>query len=41
MLIDKAELTDFVTGIFIAAGASEAFAGKVSHHLVAANLEGP
>ena len=40
MLIDKDELTDFVAGIFTAAGASAAFAAKVSHHLVAANLKG-
>ena len=40
MLIDKSELTSFVSGIFTAAGASDAFADKVAHHLVAANLKG-
>ncbi len=40
MLIDQTRLTDFVTLIFTSAGASEAFAAKVAHHLVAANLKG-
>lgn len=40
MLIDQNRLTDFVTRIFMATGASDAFAGKVAHHLVAANLKG-
>ena len=40
MLIDHDRLTSFVTRIFVAAGASDPFAGKVAHHLVAANLKG-
>lgn len=40
MLIDQNRLTEFVSRIFTSAGASEAFAGKVAHHLVAANLKG-
>jgi len=40
MLIDQNRLTNFVTRIFTSAGASEARAQKVAHHLVAANLKG-
>ena len=40
MLINQTRLADFVTQIFVAAGASEAKAIKVAHHLVAANLKG-
>jgi uncharacterized oxidoreductase len=40
MLIDQTRLTDFITRIFTSAGASDAKAGKVAHHLVAANLKG-
>ena len=40
MLIGQEKLTDFVARIFIAAGSKDEFAGKVAHHLVAANLKG-
>lgn len=40
MLIDQEKLAEFVTQIFVAAGAREQFAAKVAHHLVAANLKG-
>jgi uncharacterized oxidoreductase len=40
MLIDQTRLTDFVTQIFVSAGASHPFSEKVAHHLVAANLKG-
>lgn len=40
MLINQEQLTEFVTRIFVAAGAGEQFAAKVAHHLVAANLKG-
>lgn len=40
MLIDQNKLTEFVTRIFVAADTSSAFAARVAHHLVAANLKG-
>lgn len=40
MLIDQTKLTEFVSRIFISAGASDTFAAKVSRHLVSANLKG-
>ena len=40
MIIDQTRLSEFVSQIFVSAGAREDFAAKVAHHLVAANLKG-